>query len=65
MISKYPEEVPVWFHPASEESMEVVKEAIHGARSLRADYRVPNHVKADFYFRSESEEVRRTLTEQA
>ena len=53
MIAPYPSEVSVWHNPEAEAHMDIVKEAIHGARSLRSDYRVANHVKADFSFRSE------------
>mmetsp|Transcript_12904 Transcript_12904/g.17693 ORF Transcript_12904/g.17693 Transcript_12904/m.17693 type:complete len:1013 (+) Transcript_12904:198-3236(+) len=54
MLAPYPEPVPQWFNPLVEADFELLKEAIHGARSLRSDYRIPNHVKADFYFRSDS-----------
>jgi valyl-tRNA synthetase len=64
MIAQYPSEVPGWFSPEAEAQMEIVKEAIHGARSLRADYRVANHIKADFYFKSESAEIQATLAAQ-
>jgi hypothetical protein len=53
MIAPYPTAVPAWRNPEAEAQMDVVKEAIHGARSLRSDYRVANHIKADFSFRSE------------
>lgn len=64
-VATYPEAVDEWFNPAVEHDMELVKEAIHGARSLRNDYRVPNHVKADFYFRTDSEEIKAALIAQA
>lgn len=62
MIAPYPEEVPCWESATSIADMEVVKDAIHGARSLRADYKF--HVKADFYFRTESPEVADILNAQ-
>ena len=54
MTSVYPEEEPEWSYSSAEASMEVIKEIVHAARSLRADYKVPNHMKADFYFRTEN-----------
>ena len=44
--------------------METIKETIHAARSLRADYRIANHVKCEFYYKSESTEVCTALAEQ-
>lgn len=64
MIAPYPVPEAAWASPAVEADMEIVKEAIHGARSLRADYKVPNHVKADFFFRTEAPEVRAALLAQ-
>lgn len=57
MVSSYPVENPEWANPKAESDMEIVKDAIHGGRSLRSDYRIANHVKADFYFRTENTEV--------
>jgi valyl-tRNA synthetase len=64
MIAAYPEPIASYDNPAAEASMDVVKKAIAGARSLRADYKIANHVKADFYFRSDFEDVREALSEQ-
>lgn len=65
MIAPYPRAVEGWSNPQVEADMEIVKEAIHGARSLRADYKVPNHVKAAFYFKSDSAAVTAALQAQA
>lgn len=65
VVAAYPEPSEFWACPVAEKNMELVKEAISGARSIRADYKVPNHVKADFYFRSNSAEVREALSSQA
>lgn len=65
MISAYPEAVPQWFNPDAEEAMKIVLECVHAARSLRADYRVDNKVKAEFCFRSESEEIGRAISAQS
>ncbi len=64
-IAPYPEAKEEWFNPAVEHDVELIKDAIHGARSLRGDYRVPNHVKADFLFNTSSEEVRAAMLAQA
>jgi len=65
MIAKYPEELPHLADTEMEAKMEMLKDVIHNARSLRADYKVANHLKADFYFRSESPELTATLVAQA
>jgi len=65
MIAQYPSVVPEWLNPAIEADMAVVKDAINGARSIRADYKIPNHVKPPFFFRTESPEVRAALLAQA
>jgi valyl-tRNA synthetase len=65
MIAEYPSEHPEWTNSVAEASMGIVKDTIHSARSLRADYRVANNTKADFYFRTESPEVETIVTSQA
>jgi len=62
MISPYPEEVPSWFRPDIENEFDILKEAIHGARSLRSEYKVANHIKAEFAFQSKSNDLFNTLT---
>ena len=42
--------------------MEMVKELIHGGRSLRSDYKLANHVKADFYYTCSSPEMSSVIT---
>jgi valyl-tRNA synthetase len=51
MISPYPESFEEWSRPDIEANMEVVKEAIHVARSIRTDYKIANHVKPHFFYR--------------
>lgn len=65
MISKYPEEMPHLANSEMEANMEMIKNVIHSARSLRSDYKVANHLKADFYFRSDSQELTSVLLSQA
>lgn len=64
MIARYPTAQASWTNPRVESDMQVVTDAIHAARSLRADYRIPNNTKTRFYFRSESADVKRALKEQ-
>lgn len=64
MISRYPEEVAAWSSPAAEADTKLILDAIHAARSLRVDYRIPNNVKAQFSFTSDSEEVKTIFAEQ-
>lgn len=65
MVAEYPKPLEEWNNPVAEKNMQLVKDTIHGARSLRADYKIANHIKADFYFRTEYEEVKETLLQQA
>lgn len=57
MIARYPQEVPSWDNAAAEEGMEIIKGCVHTARSMRVDYKIGNHVKANFYYRTESAET--------
>lgn len=61
MISRYPEAVEAWTNLTAEEDMKMAMEAIRAARSLRADYRIPNSTKAEFCYATESEDVRRVF----
>lgn len=65
MLAAYPKDIDEWTNPAAEKDMEMVKEVIHAARSLRKQYNVANHVKADFYFKTDSEAVASALLMQA
>lgn len=52
-------------NPAAEAAMKVISDTVHSARSLRADYKIANNVKADFYFRSNTPAMTATMLEQA
>lgn len=54
MIAPYPEPISEWCAPHIIAEVELVNKAVHGARSLRADYKIPNHIKANFFYRSEA-----------
>lgn len=65
MIASYPEKVAEWFNPTVEQHMQTVTSAIQAARSLRADYFLPNHVKAKFFYFSENPEIQAALSQQS
>jgi valyl-tRNA synthetase len=65
MLAPYPKALEEWDNTEVEQSMHHIKEAIHSARSLRVQYKIPNHVKANFFFRSENEEVKAAVLTQA
>ena len=65
MLTQYPEEIDDWVDPEAEKDMALVQEAIHAARSLRADYKIANSAKATFFFRTESETVKSKILAQA
>ena len=67
MLSAYPTPAntpAAWLNPAAEADMKVVKDAIHDARSLRSDKKIPNHVKVNFSYRAGGEDVLRALSTQ-
>ena len=64
MVAEYPCVQGDWNNVEVESDMQIVSDAIHAARSLRADYRIPNNTKTDFYYRSENCHVKRALGEQ-
>lgn len=61
MVAKYPVNKESWANYGVEKLMEIVKDVVHAARSLRSDYRVPNHMKVDFYFRCDDHELEQQL----
>lgn len=64
MIASYPEQISDWNNVLVEADMEIVKDLITNARSVRTEYRIPNHVKAEFAFKSTKEEYIRAIQEQ-
>ena len=65
MIAKYPTPVASWDSPESAKTMDILKEAISGGRSLRASYNVGNHVKTKFYYRTHDATLASQLAKQA
>jgi valyl-tRNA synthetase len=65
MLSQYPSHEAEWFAPDQEEDMTVITSMIHAASSLRSHYRIANHVKPTFYYRTNTPAIVRALTAQA
>ena len=61
MLADYPTGVEAWHDPEAEGRMSAVKETIHAARSLRAQYGLTPAARPSFLVRVASEEVRATL----
>lgn len=65
MLASYPRDIEEWTDEVAEKDMALVREFIHAGRSLRSDYKIANHVKANFYFRTDSSDVKQKLLAQA
>lgn len=65
MISPYPIEKKEWENTAQEKSYDMVKEAIHAGRSLRADYGLTPKQTPDFFVSCGSEEVVQSMLQHA
>ena len=65
MISSYPHPYPEWSSSVAETRMTLLKSVVNGARSVRTEYKVPNHVKADFYYSCSDADTRSAVTLQA
>jgi valyl-tRNA synthetase len=65
MIAPYPKSQEEWDNSAVEKDMELVKESIHSARSLRSTYRIQNNTKAKFYFKTDSSSIRSLVEDQS
>jgi valyl-tRNA synthetase len=65
MLAPYPKAIEDWVNPTVNEDMELIKEVIHSARSLRSQYKIANHIKANFFFKTENEEMKTSILEQA
>ena len=65
MISSYPLPCPEWSSSVAETRMTLLKSVVNGARSVRTEYKVPNHVKADFYYSCSDADTRSAVTLQA
>lgn len=64
MISPYPQEYKEWNNNKILEDLELVKSCVHAARSLRTDYKIANHIKANFYYRTSNEDIIKALKAQ-
>lgn len=65
MIAKYPQETKVWASLSAEQDSETIATCVHDARSLRTDYKIANHTKANFYFRADNAQIQQAIEAQA
>lgn len=63
-IAPYPLAVDEWANPEVEADMELVKEVIHAARSVRAEYGLVNSVRPQFFVKCADNEVKTTMEAQ-
>ncbi|KAF1328938.1 Valine-trna ligase, partial [Globisporangium splendens] len=63
-IVSYPLPVDGWRNPEAEANMELVKEVIHAARSVRAEYGLVNSVRPQFYVKCSDDDVKRVIDAQ-
>jgi valyl-tRNA synthetase len=64
MIAKYPQPVANMTNESAEKDMDFIKDLIHGARSLRVDYKIANQVKANYYFKADLKEKQEIIINQ-
>ena len=62
MVAPYPKTVDAWKNPGVVADYELFKPVVNSARSMRANYKVANHVKTNFYFKADSEEVTESMS---
>lgn len=65
MLAPYPKFFDEWEDPIAEKNMSMMKDCIHTARSLRSQYKIPNHIKANFYYRTTDNVMNTILATQA
>ncbi|GAB9470121.1 Valine-trna ligase [Globisporangium polare] len=63
-VAQYPLPNPSWSNPEVEANMELVKEVIHAARSVRAEYNLVNSVRPQFFVKCSETEVRDVIEAQ-
>ncbi|TYZ58576.1 hypothetical protein PybrP1_009956 [[Pythium] brassicae (nom. inval.)] len=63
-VVAYPQPVAAWRNPAAEADMELVKDAIHAARSVRAAYGLVNSVRPEFFIKCSDAAVERVVAAQ-
>jgi len=56
-IAQYPVNDNDWCNPQAENDMELARKAIHAARSMRADYKLANNVRPQFFLKTATEET--------
>ncbi|KAJ0398218.1 hypothetical protein P43SY_006350 [Pythium insidiosum] len=63
-VAKYPQPVEGWSNAEVESRMELIKEVIHAARSVRAEYGLANNARPQFFIKCTDEEVKAVIEAQ-
>ncbi|KAG7394081.1 hypothetical protein PHYBOEH_005841, partial [Phytophthora boehmeriae] len=63
-IAPYPLPMEGWTNPEVETNMELVKDVIHAARSVRAEYGLANSVRPQFFIKCSDDEVKAVMEAQ-
>ncbi|KAF4316931.1 hypothetical protein BBO99_00008308 [Phytophthora kernoviae] len=63
-IAPYPLPMEGWSNPEVETNMELVKDVIHAARSVRAEYGLANSVRPQFFIKCSDDEVKAVMEAQ-
>ncbi|TMW64795.1 hypothetical protein Poli38472_008962 [Pythium oligandrum] len=63
-VAQYPLAVDGWSNPEVEAKMELIKEVIHAARSVRAEYGLVNSVRPQFFIKCADAEVQQIIDTQ-
>lgn len=63
-ISPFPKAISKWDNPSSESSMTTLKDVVHAARSVRAEYSLAHSVQPQFFIRCATQELKDTITAQ-
>ncbi|KAL4154649.1 hypothetical protein PRNP1_006766 [Phytophthora ramorum] len=63
-IAPYPLPMESWTNPEVESNMELVKEVIHAARSVRAEYGLANNVRPKFFIKCIDNDVKAVMEAQ-
>lgn len=63
-VAAYPLPVAAWKNETAEADMELVKDVIHAARSVRAEYGLVNSVRPEFYVKCSDADVERVVAAQ-
>ncbi len=62
MIAPYPTNVDSWKNSNVEADYELFKPAVNSARSMRVNYKIANHTKTNFYFKTDNEDISKSMS---